>query len=81
MHTVKVSGWVPGLKKISLTKLLQLSTCKDLAEAKGMVDALLEGGSFELHFVDKEAARAFVNQAKILGARVNAECNYEDGAA
>lgn len=69
MPIVTVSGWEPGLRKISLTKLLQLSGGKDLGEAKAMVDALLEGRSFEINFHDEEAARTFAGQARTLGAQ------------
>ena len=69
MPIVTVSGWVPGLRKISLTKLLQLSGGKDLGEAKAMVDALLEGRPFEINFHDEDAARTFADQARTLGAQ------------
>jgi hypothetical protein len=70
MQTVKISGWEPGLKKISLTKLLENSARKDLAEAKAIVDGLLEGRSFEISFEDNSAASAFVHEATLLGAKI-----------
>ena len=68
MATVRVSGWKPGMRKISLTKLVQTGGGKDLAQAKAMVDGLLEGNPFEVSFDNEEAARSFADQAKDLGA-------------
>jgi ribosomal protein L7/L12 len=71
MQKVKIIGWEQGLKKISLTKLLQESAGKDLAEAKAMVDALIEGQPFEISFQQDADARAFLEGAKRLGAKVD----------
>jgi hypothetical protein len=70
MTTVTVIGWEPGLKKISLTKLLQATSGKDLEQAKGMVDALLDGKPFEIAFADDAAAKTFADQARILGVKL-----------
>jgi hypothetical protein len=70
MRIVKVTGWERGLRKISLTKLLQESAGKSLPDAKGLVDALLEGKSFEVSFADEGLARRFADQARSLGAKI-----------
>ena len=73
MPIVRVSGWEPGMRKISLTKLVQTSSGKDLTEAKAMVDALLAGQPFEVSFDNEEAARFFADQVKELGAEATTE--------
>jgi hypothetical protein len=62
MLIVRVTGWEKGLQKISLTKLLQEGAGKNLPEAKSMVDALLEGKSFEVRFENDELARTFAQK-------------------
>ena len=69
MPIVRVVGWKPGMRKISLTKLVQANAGKDLGKAKAMVDALLEGQPFDVSFDNEEAARSFSDQASALGAR------------
>jgi hypothetical protein len=73
MPSVRVSGWEPGLRKISLTKLLQMSADKDLQEAKAMVDALIEGKGFEIYFDNEGVAKTFADHVRGLGAQVTIE--------
>ena len=70
MPVVKVVGWMPGVLTISLIKLVREATGSDLAQAKSMVDELLEGKSFEVTFTDVEAAESFAGRAEAIGARV-----------
>jgi hypothetical protein len=71
MTTVKVTGWEPGLRKISLTKLLQQDAGKDLAGAKALVDGLLQGKTFEVTFEEEQLARQFAEKAKAIGAQID----------
>jgi len=68
MPIVRVIGWERGLKKISLTKLVQEATASDLGEAKHKVDDLLEGRPFEVHLEEELRAREFAKQLKAVGA-------------
>ena len=43
MTMIRLSGWAPGLRKISLTKLLQEEVGLGVKEANAMVDDVLEG--------------------------------------
>ncbi|MFN3648884.1 MAG: hypothetical protein ACK47B_04810 [Armatimonadota bacterium] len=45
MNRLVVNGFKPGLRKIQLTRLLQARARLSLPEAKGVVDAVLEGRS------------------------------------
>ena len=64
---VKLTGWVEGLKKVSLTKLqidyFQIS----LNEAKTNVDRLLEGKQIEIGVKSIEKAQNFIQEAKQFG--------------
>ena len=73
MITVRVTGWRPGMRKISLTKLIQESAGTELGLAKDMVDGLLDGRPFALRFEDEDRARFFADRAEELGAEVIAE--------
>jgi ribosomal protein L7/L12 len=67
MLIVKVVGWEPGMLTISLIKLVRETTGKDLAQAKAVVDALLDGQSFDVCFEDEEAAKGFADRLKAIG--------------
>lgn len=73
MPIVRVSGWEPGMRKISLTKLVQEGSGQSLAQAKAMVDQLLEGQPFEVGFDNEGAARSFADHATKLGAKITIE--------
>jgi hypothetical protein len=42
MKTIGVSGWNPGFKKVSCTKLLQEKAGYSLSQAKATTDAILK---------------------------------------
>jgi len=73
MSTVTLSGWQPGdpaLNKVELTKLIRSSNGLGLAEAKELVDRLVDGEDIEIVLNDREAAEAFSEDAIALGAQV-----------
>lgn len=70
MVIVDVTGWRPGFKTVSFIKLIRQHGTEslDLAEAKSLVDRLLEGKRFSLNFASENEATSFVEQAEKLGA-------------
>jgi ribosomal protein L7/L12 len=73
MNTVVLSGWQsgdPGLNKVELTKLIRSSNGLGLADAKALVDRLVDGVDIELTFTDREAAESFSEAAIALGAQI-----------
>jgi hypothetical protein len=69
MIRVSIAGWNPGLKSISLMKLLREGSQSErtLAEAKSLVDGLLEGRSFTITFPSQREAEIFLKEATDLG--------------
>lgn len=43
MATVEITGWLPGFRKVSCTKLLQSQVGIGLADAKSITDGILNG--------------------------------------
>lgn len=70
MITVTLTGWKPGLKKISLTHLLQSMACQGLQEAKGHVDSLLDGDMIAIEFPSLIEAERFAQAASAIGVIV-----------
>ena len=73
MSTVILSGWQPGdpeFNKVELTKLVRNSNGLGLADAKALVDRLVDGEDIEVVFNDREAAESFSELAIALGAQV-----------
>ncbi len=70
MTTVHVTGWRPGFKTISFIKLLREGSQaeRSLAQAKALVDALLEGKPFVVEYPNREEAEVFVRSASEFGA-------------
>lgn len=73
MTTIRITGWRPGLRKVSLTRLLQQYAGFSLIEAKGGVDAVLEGSSLTIVFLTREIAEEFMQKATEMGAIVEIE--------
>jgi ribosomal protein L7/L12 len=67
MSTVTVTGWNNGFNKVQFNKLIRESGNCGLAEAKEMVDSLLEGQAFEIEISDADH-KDFCTRAKELGA-------------
>jgi ribosomal protein L7/L12 len=65
--TLTVSEWRPGLKSISLMRLIRHHTGCGLGESKRMVEDLLENTPIELQFEDSVRMREFVAEAEPLG--------------
>jgi len=70
MPNVILTGWKPGFKSVSFIKLLrtQGAAPRGLAEAKSLVDALLQGEQFSIDFATESEANSFIRQAESLGA-------------
>ncbi len=73
MERLILKGWKPGLKKISLSRLLQEYAGLSLSEAKGKVDSFLEGMPTTITLPSRAIAEEFVRQASELGALVEVE--------
>ncbi|MEO8074554.1 MAG: hypothetical protein ABI686_15060 [Acidobacteriota bacterium] len=68
MAKVLFKGWNNGLKKISLTKLLQEKANLSLKEAKSKTDFLLDGETFFIETESIEEAVETAKQATAIGA-------------
>lgn len=66
-NRVRFTGWNRGLRKISLTDLLQRETDLSAADAKRIVDDILENRSAEVIAKPDQADR-LVAEARTLGA-------------
>lgn len=65
---IELTGWVKGLQKISLTKLIRECAGYGLAAGKACVDDLLEGKTVVIEMPDAVAPR-FMEEATMLGAK------------
>lgn len=68
MIQVRLTSWEVGLRKISLTKLLQERAGLGLAEAKCLVDHLLDGKEAVVNMGSSEDAERLVSEIRALGA-------------
>jgi ribosomal protein L7/L12 len=68
MQEVMMIGWKPGLRKISLSHLLQELTDLSMAEAKEYVDRLLRGEKVTVVMTSSSIAEDFSKRASDLGA-------------
>ena len=67
MAIVIMKSWKEGLEKVSLSKL-QIELLKlPLNEAKGNVDALLDGKEVTLNIKDENIAKQFFHEAERIG--------------
>lgn len=71
MANVLLTGWKPGLRKVSLTRLLQQYTQLSLVDAKGNVDRLLTGAAVTITLISDDVVNEFVEQAIAIGVNVN----------
>ncbi len=74
MSRVIITGWEEGLKKISLSRLLQDEAGLTISQAKHAVDEVLEGRRVELTFSSSAAAERFAAAAR----RLHAVCDVYD---
>jgi ribosomal protein L7/L12 len=66
--TVRITGWRPGLEKVSMTHAIRRASGLDLAESKSCTDRVLEGETVEVKVRDAEAARILAAELQALGA-------------
>lgn len=71
MQSIRITGWMIGIKTVSLVMLVQKEV-GSLVEAKRLVEHVLDGGQLSLSFDDPDRARSFGRQARELGAIVDA---------
>lgn len=69
MTTIRLTGWSPGMKKISLTKLIQSQAELSVSAAKHAVDQVLEGHAVSLQLPDHIDAQAMAAEMTELGAK------------
>ena len=67
-YVVTLDGWLPGLQKISLTKLIRHFSTLDLVRAKQFTDDILACRKVELSFQTQEQADECLSRAKSLGS-------------
>jgi hypothetical protein len=75
MTTIRLVEWKPGLRKISLTKLLQRQLGVSLSVAKHAVDELLEGRQVSLTVPGHVDGASLAAEIQLLGA----VCEVHDG--
>jgi ribosomal protein L7/L12 len=68
METVILKDWKPGLKKISLNRLLRENAGLSLSDAKNVVDELLDGKSAIVKIPSSDVAAQFLRDATDVGA-------------
>jgi ribosomal protein L7/L12 len=68
MTRVALTGWVPGLNKVALIKLVRTHADLGLRDAKHLVDDLLAGEPAVVTFDEADQARVFLERARALGA-------------
>ncbi len=67
MKRVVLTGWKPGLKKVSLADLLKKAPGYNLKLAHEAVNRLMEGGSVEITLEDDQVG-TFIEAVESLGA-------------
>ena len=70
MPTIQITGWREGLRKISLTHVLQQEAGLSMAAAKACTDRVLEGETVSVTLPDVQAARHVATRLTELGAVV-----------
>lgn len=66
-HNVRLHGWSEGVQKVSATKAIRRHVGLGLAEAKGVVDACLDGREMAFTFDSEKLAREFPRDMYVLG--------------
>lgn len=72
MTTVRFTGWNPGFNKVRMNAILREDGGLGLAEAKQLVDAILEDRGPALT-LEESAARRLADRATECGATVTVE--------
>jgi hypothetical protein len=68
MIQIRFTGWQPGLQKVKLDKLLRDRVPMRLADAKRIVDRLLDGQEVYVQVESETAASEIVASARSAGA-------------
>lgn len=68
MTELRISGWRPGMRKLSLTSLLRERLGLSLRDAKAAVDLVLEGREAHLHVPDEADCERLIAEIADLGA-------------
>ena len=68
--TVLITGWQPGLLKVSMTQSIQARARIGLREAKSVTDRVLDGEHVALDLPDAESAASLAHELRGLGATV-----------
>jgi hypothetical protein len=70
--TVRLLNWSPGLKKVSLTKLIRQAANMPLDAAHDAVNRLLAGNVVDITVPTEACARQLAHEIRAMGAE--AEC-------
>jgi ribosomal protein L7/L12 len=70
MKTLKLTGWRDGMQTVSLIKAVKEHSTGSLAEAKKLVEDMLDGSPVTLSFESEERCEEFRRLASSLGAIV-----------
>jgi ribosomal protein L7/L12 len=73
MPRVHVTGWRRGMEKLSTIQLLRAHLGLGMAEAKGLVDAILEGRELRLEAATDGTAEELAAALRELGVEATAE--------
>lgn len=65
---VRITGWRPGLEKVSMTHSIRRASGLNLAESKSCTDRVLDGETVEINVRDSEAAPMLAAKLNALGA-------------
>jgi ribosomal protein L7/L12 len=68
MTQILITGWRPGLAKVSMTEALREHADLGLADAKAITDRVLDGQTATVKVASDEAAAALINRLEQLGA-------------
>ena len=66
--TVRITGWRPGQKKVSMTEAIRRSSTLGLSAAKSCTDRVLDGHAVEVCTLDEQAGSELVSTLQALGA-------------
>ncbi len=67
---LRITGWKPGLRKVSMTKLLREYAVLDLVTAKRYTDDVVDGHAVQLELPDDERLYVLAHQLRLIGAKV-----------
>jgi len=66
---VRISGWRPGLRKVSITQAIMRESGLGLRESKSCADRVLEGECVVVPVSDAHRARGLARELESLGAK------------